>query len=334
MKALPTPVRHGFYHDASYTAYPSRMVDYRREQVSRGMTTATASDGSFCTDSISNLTLVVESLLEAGLAFPDEPLLMWGDAADVYHSFMRRTRSWPIPILCIGDDSDPSAINWLLDKTDDAHRHFFRSASTTTGYFVKEGKIGEGGKMLGEAFDVWIINAPTWQPDTEKNAKALGKELWAYYTCSSSGDYERMRYAAGLWCWTHAPRQFLVWAYVGDKKTMVRPDGVLCIAEADTHSFAIPRHDGTVISTVGYDGYAKGIEDCRVLEAASASDDPKVIEFLQSVREKVPCSIPRPGRDLPDLRGEEVLRRLEEFKPCTLSHSTLGVGLPPAERST
>jgi hypothetical protein len=70
-------VRHGFYCSPARTAYPMMMEHYYREQAASGMTTCTA-DGSplFCPhDPAAGLACQVEALLDAGLAFPGEPLL-------------------------------------------------------------------------------------------------------------------------------------------------------------------------------------------------------------------------------------------------------------------
>jgi hypothetical protein len=308
--------KHGFYFEAGLCAYPWRMGHYWREQVSRGMTTIAVNAGGWlmCSDPITALTLQVEEMLEVGLATPGEPLMIWGTPSDVYSAIQRRTRPWPIPVLCFGDDSNSTQTEALSKEVDGAHNMFFRALTTTSGYDFNRGvDVGGSMKSLGSVMDACVIHSTTWQWDTNKNADALGKEVWAYYTLPTRGDYERMRYGAGLWCWAMHPEQFLVWAYVHDKRTMVRPDGIMLIGEDDAHSFVIPKHDGTVVSTPGYDGYEQGIKDCRALEAASLSNNSKVLDYLETVRVSVPFGMPRPGKDIPSLRGEEVIRKLDEL---------------------
>lgn len=310
-------VRHGFYCSPARTAYPMMMERYYREQAASGMTTCTA-DGSslFCPqDPAAGLACQVDALLEVGLAFPGEPLLCFTDPTTAYAANRFATRPWPEIVLNNQDDPSPDGAADVQTMAREAHKLYFKSSLFVNGNFVKELRRGhpENG-LLGETVDVWIVQAHTWQHDIEKNAKALGKELWAAYTVGASGRYDHMRYYAGLWAWAHGVKQALVWAYTHSPHTMVKPDGVISTAKDDFHSFAIPRPDGTVMATDGYRGFREGIMDCRLLEAAEAKGDAGIDGYLRGVRAQVPVVMPRPGRMLPDFRGNQLMNELFDLE--------------------
>jgi len=313
-------IRHGLYQSVG-TAYPHQFQAYWREQASRGLTTAAVNGWkALCPpDPQTGLVIAVEGLMDAGLARLGEPLLMFADPNDLYWAKQKSTCDWPEVVLPNLDDPSPAQFDSVWNAARAAHRLYFKSSLFVSGNYVKEGKRRDGDSaILGEAIDIWIVHAHTWQQDTEKNAKALGKELWAAFTVSLPGQYDHMRYYAGLWCWARRPKQALVWCFTHDQRTRVNTDGSLCVPETDHWSLAIPRHDGTVQSTPGYDGFAKGIEDCRLLERAeytcTARSDDEVLGYLQTVRNTVPFQMPRPGKVLPALQAPEVLRTLEGMR--------------------
>lgn len=312
-------IRHGFYQSPSRTAYPVRYNDYLKEQASRGMTTATADcSDHFCVGNAEEaLACNIEMLLDAGLAFPGEPLLCFADPTTAYGANKRSTRPWPEIVMNNLDDPSPDEVLDAQKMTRNAHRLYFRSSLFVAGSYLKEGKkFDPDAGLLGEAADIWIVQAPTWQHDTEKNAKALGKELWAAYTVGAAWRYEHCRYYSGLWAWAHKPKQVLVWAYNHTASTFVGGDGTLSIHPGDNNSFAIPRMDGTVMSTPGYDGFSDGVVDCRVLEASEKSEYPDIQDYLKYVKGTVPCAMPRPGRPLPALQGSEVMSKLGALLSC------------------
>jgi hypothetical protein len=94
---------------------------------------------------------------------------------------------------------------------------------------------------------------------------------------------------------------------------VVRPDGSLAVEKNDRHTYAIPLADGTIMSTPGYDGFTDGIKDCRVLENAEKYPDQNLQAYLQQVRATIPCAMLRPGKVLPQLQGEEVVKRVHEL---------------------
>ena len=310
------PVAHGFYQNISTLAYPHLCESYWREQHERGMTTAAISGwGLLCPrDSRTGMVLTVEAMMKAGLASVGQPLLVFAEPDDLYWARQKATCEWPEVVLNNCDDPAPADFDDVFQMARAAHRLYFRSSLFVNGNLVKEGKRRDGSAgLLGEPVDCWIVQAHTWQQDTEKNARALGKELWAGYTLALTGQYEHMRYFAGLWCWARRPKQALVWCYTHDQRTRVGTEGSLCVPEEDQWSLAIPRPDGTVQTTLGYEGYEQGIKDCRYLEHREAAADEKTRVYLSTVRNTVPFAMPRPGRALPELRAPEVIRRLGEM---------------------
>ena len=306
-------VRHGFYQSLNRAAYPHRFLDYMEEQGRDGFS-AGALDcaGQLCpTDVPASIALQINGALDAGLAFPGEPLLVQADPGQLYAAHQLATRPWPELVTANIDDPSPEQIHHVIAYTKDAHRSYFRSSMFVHGGLLREAKKNEPEQgLLGETADIWIIQAHTWQHDTEKNAKALGKELWAAYACEATGSYDTMRYLSGLWCWAHKPKQLLVWAYTHTGETMVRPNGAISKPTGDQHSYVIPKCDGTTMKTPGYDGYVAGMQDCRLLEAAENSTDPKVQEYIKFVRGSVPPAMLRPGKTLPALQGDEMRSKL------------------------
>lgn len=315
--------RHGLYQSVG-TAYPHQFQSYWREQATSGMTTAAVNGWqALCPpDPQTGLVIAVEGLLDAGLARVGEPLLMFCSPDDLYWAKQKSRREWPEVVLPNLDDPSPHQFDSVWQAAREAHRLYFRCSLFVNGNYVKEGKRMDGNAaILGEAVDIWIVHAHTWQQDTEKNAKALGKELWAAFTVSLPGQYDHMRYYAGLWCWARRPKQALAWCFTHDQRTRVGTDGSLCVPETDHWSLAIPKPDGTVQSTPGYDGYAVGIKECRMLEhwdrvadgsAGDAGHDRSAVrEYLAFVRASVPFQMPRPGKALPELTAQDVLGHLE-----------------------
>jgi hypothetical protein len=316
------PVAHGFYQNVSNIAYPHLAPSYWREQASRGLTTAVAQGAELLcpSDPIVGLAVMVEGMMEAGLVRPGEPLLVFADPTACYFAKQYATRSWPELVMFNDDDPPPDRLQDVERMAAEAHNLYFRSSLFVNGNYVKEGKRRDGGpgSPLGAAVDIWIVQAHTWQQDTAKNAKALGKELWAAYTLPTTGRYDYMRYYAGMWCWAHGPRQALVWAYTDSPNTMVCPDGSLRMnrdpeGRPDKQSFAIPRPDGTVMATPGYEGFEQGIKDCRYLERKEELADEKTRAYLAAVRASVPFQMPRPGKGLPEVQAPDVIRRLGEM---------------------
>jgi hypothetical protein len=305
--------KHGFYVSPARMAYPHQVERYYADMAANGLTTATA-DGSatFCpADPAVGLACNIEALLQAGLAEPGKPLLCFADPDTAYKANRLRTREWPEIILNNYDDPSPGDIEGVQAIASDAHELYFKSSLFVNGNFVKERKIRvEGAALLGEAVDIWIVQAHTWQPDIAKNAQALGKQVWSAYTVGAAGRYEHMRYYAGLLSWARRVDQCLTWAYTHDRHTMIRPDDTFAVAEGDNNSYAIPRMDGTVHMMPGYAGLRAGIEDCRLLERAEAGDVYEARQYLANVRAMVPFAMPRPGRDLPALRGPAVAAEL------------------------
>jgi len=310
-------IRHGFYQSCGL-AYPHLITSYWREQYARGMRTAAVNGWAALCPAEPQVGLVaaVEALMDAGLAPAGEPLLLFADPNDVYAAKQMSLRPWPEIVMPNMDDPSPEQFDDVVNSAREAHRLYFRSSLFVSGNYVKEGKRRDGGPggILGEPVDIWVVQAHTWQQDTVKNAKALGKELWAAYTVAATGYYDHMRYYAGLWCWAHGPKQALVWAYTHTAQTMIRPDGSISYPENDHWSFAIPKCDGTVQATPGYEGYEQGIKDCRELERMEALNDPGINEYLRNLRNSAPFQMARPGKMLPELQGPEALEQLRQLE--------------------
>jgi hypothetical protein len=320
--------RHGFYMGMGRLAYPYLAPMYWKQMAADGMTTGTVSEGYLLcpSDPIAGITVSIDNMLDAGLAQVGEPLLVAGEPSDIYQAKQMATREWPETIMINLDDPSPGSYDDVVYLARAANRLYFRSSLFVNGNYVKEGKRRDGGLagILGEAVDIWIVQAHTWQEDTEKNANALGKELWAAYACPATGCYDHMRYLAGIWCWARRPRQLLVWTNCHLATTMVRPDGSLSVDPADHHSYTIPRADGTFMTTPGYDGYVQGIKDCRVLEHLESRHDPKIDEYLWKVRASCPFQMARPGKALPKLQGAEVMEELKKLQIVADGYACMG----------
>jgi len=319
-----SPCRFGFYQSPSRCPYPFRILDYYREQASRGMTTAVVyHDNVFCAaGGAEDAALQIEAMLDAGLASAGVPLLATMDG-DVLHEAQKyATQPWPELIGAVHDDPGGHLRAALERQVEIVHGWGYRAGTNVSAYHLhapmdcktNHAKRNETMQSLGDLLDVWISAIYTWQEDTVELARRTNKELWAICTTQTTGRYDYMRYAAGLWTWAREPKQFLVWAYTHDNTTRVRADGSMSV---DSHgllnSFAIPRPDGTVLSTPGYDGFAHGILDYHALRAASESKDARVLAYLGYVRKTVPYAMRKPGVVLPEPDGETVVAKLNEL---------------------
>jgi hypothetical protein len=148
------------------------------------------------------------------------------------------------------------------------------------------------------------------------DAAGLGKELWSYFCNECYDKPVVLRYYSGLWAWARQVTHALLWAYSHHVETKVHPGGHPVYDPSDKFSYACPREDGSIIPSSGYDGFAQGILDCRLLERAEElgeQGDPELVAYVAEVRASVAPPMFRRLVGGAPVDMDEVARRLGEM---------------------
>lgn len=216
----------------------------------------------------------MEVLEASGLLHPQHPLLFlatgtsngrFGNqertvaAADEH----RRARGWPELLWYLVDEPAPHQRDLIRELAEVVHR--VPGQRTVTA-------IGEPGE-LGRYYDVWIVSESV--RDMERvvaNARAAGKEAWAY-NCQWNGSQPRNdRYFTGYFTWTTGLRGNWQWCYAEMSGGRITPEGELDFGQVtyyeDPHrvSYVLPGPDGNV-PTLGWEARREGTDDYRYLQA-------------------------------------------------------------------
>jgi hypothetical protein len=323
-------VRHGMYQMMYRMASPPYGRDYGREQASRGLLTAaiSASDSiHFHEDPGTGLALMIEATMECGLTTAGEPIIVnSANGATIAAARPHASRAWPGIVLAGHENPSVHDYPSIMQEKREANDHGCRNSNTTCGTAALDRFYGEGGAELGHpclgtASDVWVVQGKTFRADTNERAAEMGSEVWSYFCDECTDKPEVTRYYAGLWAWARGVKNCLLWAYQDDGKGRhgsPSPDAELRIGAKFT--YAVPKPDGSIEATTGYDGFTKGIADCRILEAASASPDPAVQQYLDELRPKIATPMARRFVGGAPLDSDEItkdLLRMMKEAPCS-----------------
>jgi hypothetical protein len=309
---------HGFYHELGRCAYPQHARSYWREQASSGCATGTLSGNDtryFDPDSALGLAMMIDAIVDEGLVNPRNPMLILSATGKTISDAKQHcTGEWPEIVICGIETPSMHDYPYLQRQAEDAHEHGLRFACTICAAAAMDRY--QGGPYLGEAPDIWIVQGSTFRASTASDAASLGKELWSYFCNECHHDYDVLRYYSGLWCWARQPKQALLWTYAHDPKTKAGDRDCIVRAQGDKFTYAVPREDGTVIPTRGYEGFVQGIEDCRLLERAEElglQGDPELTTYMGEVRASVAYPMFRRLVGGPPVDMGEVTRRLTEM---------------------
>ena len=185
---------------------------------------------------------------------------------------------------------------------------------------------------LGDRLDVWIVEATTLLRSASALAHSRGVPLWAVYTHGGAEEHDVLRYYSGLWAWANGVQCCLVWAYQHNRTVRAEVDGTVRGGEYEQAlTYAVPRADGTILSTPGYDGYVAGIADCRRLEQYAQDPRSEVQAFLAKAREAAwgPLLRPAPIGAMRFLSLDPASRRRAPRQPSARQRTR--VGLPPTK---
>lgn len=309
---------HGFYHELGRCAYPQHGRAYWREQASRGCTTGTLSGNDahlFDPDPALGLALMIDGIVDEGLVDHRNPMLILSATGETISNAKQHcTGEWPEIVICGMETPNMNDYPSLQRQADDAHEHGLRFACTICAAAAMDRY--QGGPYLGEAPDIWITQGSTHRASTVSDAAGLGKELWSYFCNECYDKPVVLRYYSGLWAWARQVTHALLWAYSHHVETKVHPGGHPVYDPSDKFSYACPREDGTIISSSGYDGFAQGILDCRLLERAEElgeQGDPELAAYVAEVRASVAPPMFRRLLGGAPVDMDEVARRLGEM---------------------
>jgi hypothetical protein len=307
-------VRHCFYHELSRGPYPEHARKYWREQASRGLTAGTLSGNDtryFDPDPAVGLAMMIDAVMDEGLAKSGQPLLILSDTGKTITDAREQgSGDWPEIILCGMETPNMADLPSLQGQANDAHEHGLRFGCTICATAAMDKWHG---RELGSVPDIWIVQGSTFRESTPSDAASLGKELWSYFCNECYDKPVVLRYYAGLWAWARQVTHALLWAYSHHVDTKVHPGGHPVYDPSDKFSYACPREDGTIIPSSGYLGFEQGIQDCRLLEAAEASEDAEVREYVAGVRASVAYPMFRRLVGGAPVDMDEVARRLNEM---------------------
>jgi hypothetical protein len=197
-------------------------------------------------------------LLLADPTFTDNPTLMVPLAS---HG---QSAGWPEFLLYLVDEPDTP------EKAEQAKRlnnlaHGTRGIRTVTA-------IGEPGE-LGAYYDVWIVSESVASMEgVVAQARAAGKEAWAYNCQWNGARPANDRYFAGYFTWTAGLQGNWQWCYSEASGGRITPEGDMDFGDVtyyeDPHRtcYVLPGPDHT-IPTLGWEGRREGIDDYRYLQA-------------------------------------------------------------------
>ena len=174
-----------------------------------------------------------------------------------------RERGWPELLWYLVDEPAPHQRDLIRELADVVHR--VPGARTTTA-------IGEPGE-LGAYYDVWIVSESVGPMDrVVAQARAMGKEAWAY-NCQWNGAQPRNdRYFTGFFTWTTGLTGNWQWCYTEATGGRITPEDEVDFGDVtyyeDPHrnSYVLPGPDGN-IPTLGWEARREGIDDYRYLQA-------------------------------------------------------------------
>ena len=311
-------VNHCFYHELSRGPYPEHARRYWREQASRGLTAGTLSGNDtryFDPDPAVGLAMMIDAIMDEGLAKAGRPLLILSaTGATITSAREQGSGDWPEIIVAGMETPNMADLPSLQGQANDAHEHGLRFACTICATAAMDKWEG---RELGSAPDIWIVQGSTWRESTPSDAASLGKELWSYFCNECYDKPVVLRYYAGLWAWARKVTHALLWAYSHHVETKVMAAGHVVRDPSDKFSYAVPAADGSIVPSTGYDGFVQGILDCRLLEAAEASDDAEVRAYVSEVRASVAPPMFRRLVGGPPVDMDEVARRLGEMGVTT-----------------
>jgi len=226
-----------------------------------------------------------------------------------------RAAGWPELLWYLVDE--PAAEQRELIRTQAEVVHRVPGARTTT--------AGVGGGDLGRFYDVWIQGEAADMEQVVAEARAQGKQAWAY-NCSWNGAQPRNdRYYAGYFTWNTGITGNWQWCYSEATGARISPEGDVDFGDVtyyeDPHRncYVLPGPRGN-IPTLGWEARREGIDDYRYLQAlreavraAEAASDVHrqhlVREASQFLRE-VARETRRPPQQLPATLTDRIYAHL------------------------
>lgn len=269
----------GFYTDYTRFSYPEQEKAYYQHMADHGCTTMTAygyeADGR-------DLARELDLAVETGLARFPLFALAGPRAVELARKYAKHYDKWPTLVGYNCDEPSRNLDKQVQESAADWHIKGFKTGTA----------IGPSVWLLGRHLDVWCIGVASNNIFLEELAEKQKAEVWNYNHGLRGTNAALNRYQTGLYCFATRPKALLLWAYMNDKNSMVRPDGKWNALRVNEHALGTP--DGP-LSTVGLEGFRDGTIDYRILRTLEETilADPKhptapaAAAWLQELVERV-----------------------------------------------